>query len=717
MWTRHRLGGRFELLEQLGRGSYGSVYRALDHDDGVEVALKILHGLSRKHVARFKREFRELQGLEHRNIVQQRELLRVNGQWLLSMELVAGVDFLSYVREGAGCTLEQRTTQSTDAASTGKTPDALQPDPEADPQQPPELDTAGEPSPELTAEGLERLRDSVVQLARGLQVMHGAGRVHRDLKPANVRVTPEGRVVVVDFGLVVGTTRSARSTAPAYVGTPAYMAPELTYGGEVQPSSDMYALGMMIFQALTGTTPGRDSWANFLRVRRDRPHVSARAVAAWVPDDLEHLCVELTRAQPDRRLTAEAVVASLAKGRVFAPSSPWPPSPTVKQGFERGATEGRTEREAIGRSQQLQDFQRAVDAVDEGQLACLVVVGDAGIGKTTFMQMCCQRFSEAHPDAIVVSGRCRRNESIPLRAFDGVLDGLSRHLRGLRDSERRALMAPSAWATLNMFPALQGLGGVEPGASTHIGSLEFRREEAFETLAELLEVLADEIPLLVAIDDFHWADADSLPLLRAILGRPVSPAMLLLLTSDRFDATEPSVARALEAVIARQDCRRMDLGALPPTEAAALALQLQPSADAQRAAQIAEAASGHPMLVGALAQAAVPQGPLPTLAEVSAAALQQLDAGARDLVELCCVAARPLHKPTLLRASGQSPEDFERHLFAVCGQGWLRWRNDSKLGPTLEALLPQLAQDVSAQLPQARLRRLTEDLGAAFESS
>ncbi|MDH5673186.1 MAG: serine/threonine-protein kinase [Myxococcales bacterium] len=708
MVSRPILGDRFELLEQLGRGSYGSVYRAIDLADDIPIALKLLHGQARRHVARFKREFRELQDLQHRNIVQQRELLRIGDQWMLCMELVTGHDFLSYLGDLSCGAPGRQTSKAADSRAPARAPEA----PQLDATEPPK----GGP-PQFTEAGLERLRDCVLQLALALQVLHGAGRVHRDLKPQNVRVTAAGRVVVLDFGLVVGATESSRSTKPAYIGTPAFMAPELGQGGVAEPPADMYALGLMIHEALTGTIPGGSNSLNILRERQRLAHASPRGIVAAVPDDLETLCVGLTQLQPGDRLTADAVVASLAGPRAAAPPSPWSPSPSppprARQGLTPGGAPGRWPGAVLGRTRELEALQRAADGVRKGHFSCLLVSGPSGIGKTSFMQLCCQRFAELHPDAVILSGRCRHNESIPLRAFDGVLDRLSRHLRGLRTSERRSLVSSRDWAMLNLLPALQGMDEVDPDATDPVDSPSTGVEEAFDAFTGLLEAVADEAPLLVAIDDFHWADAESLKLLEAIVRGPASPAMLLLLTSDRTDSIQAAVAHGLESLCAHRDAVQLELGALAATEAAALALQLQRSANTEQAAQIARAAACHPMWVDALARAALPGQPLPSIASVTTAALEELDAGARTLVELCCSAAQPLDKRVLQQASGLGPEAFAGHLFALCGMRWLRLRNNSPLEPSVEPYLPELAQSVVGQLSDSRREKLSEDLAAA----
>jgi hypothetical protein len=203
---------RFAVQERLGAGTFGVVYRVFDRERNSVVALKKLRHFDPARLHLFKREFRSLADHFHPNLVRLYELFGENRNWFFTMEFVPGVDFLTYVRPG-----------------------------------------------NLLADW-NRLRDALSQLMTGVRALHTSARLHRDLKPSNVLVSADGRVVILDFGLV--KEMEAHFTEPnAFAGSPAYMAPEQAVGGPITVAADWYAVGVMLYLAITGRLPFQGSRA------------------------------------------------------------------------------------------------------------------------------------------------------------------------------------------------------------------------------------------------------------------------------------------------------------------------------------------------------------------------------------------------------------------------------------------------------------------------
>ena len=215
---------RFQIVRRLGAGGMGVVYEALDRLRGTRVALKTLRRLSPEALLRFKNEFRALQDLQHPNLVRLGELIADGNQWFFTMELRRGRGLprpreragpgprardLAHPRRGRGGCRGRRGRRGRRRPRLGR--------------------TAGERTLGADAAGGgARLRrgapaPALAQLAHGLAALHAAGKVHRDIKPSNILVTPEGRVVLLDFGVIADVRRG---TDGHVVGTPLYMAPE-----------------------------------------------------------------------------------------------------------------------------------------------------------------------------------------------------------------------------------------------------------------------------------------------------------------------------------------------------------------------------------------------------------------------------------------------------------------------------------------------------------
>jgi serine/threonine-protein kinase len=195
------LAGRYRVVARLGRGGMGEVYRADDVKLGQAVALKFVRGaLSPALLERLYGEVRLGRQVAHPSVCRLYDVVEVDGQTFLAMEYVDGEDLASLL------------------ARIGRLP--------AD-------------------KALEVARD----LCAGLAAIHERGIVHRDLKPANVMIDGRGRARITDFGLAVASTAGGNH---AFAGTPAYMAPEQLAGGEVTARSDLYALGLVLYEMVSG---------------------------------------------------------------------------------------------------------------------------------------------------------------------------------------------------------------------------------------------------------------------------------------------------------------------------------------------------------------------------------------------------------------------------------------------------------------------------------
>ncbi|HJK95219.1 MAG TPA: protein kinase [Polyangiaceae bacterium LLY-WYZ-15_(1-7)] len=262
-----RFADRYRILELLGVGGMGAVYEAEDEQVGERVALKLLaptDEVDELARSRFRREVRLARRISHPNVVRIHDLGTHEGVWYLSMALVRGTDLRRLLRR------------------TG-------------PMDP------------------SRAAALVRDVAGALDAVHAAGVVHRDLKPANVLLEEGGRVVLTDFG-VARVSESCANTRSGLVGTPVYMAPEQVLGHPLDARTDLYSLGLILYELLTGEVPfvAETAIATALaRVQHDPP--DPRSKRADLPDELGRLVLRcLARAPEGRPASAAEVHEALA---------------------------------------------------------------------------------------------------------------------------------------------------------------------------------------------------------------------------------------------------------------------------------------------------------------------------------------------------------------------------------------------------------------------
>jgi eukaryotic-like serine/threonine-protein kinase len=630
---------RFEILERLGAGGMGVVYLAFDRKRNTRVALKALPKLEPDRLLLFKREFRSLQDVQHPNLVGLGELFEEEGRWFFTLELVEGRDLLSYVRP------EAREAGEVTAPTLMQTAITVE-DLEHAPTQP-----LRELVPSASFD-LERIRSGFSQLAEALMVLHAAGKVHRDIKPENALVTPEGRVVLIDFGLVLDVNDRMQETNAA-AGTLAYMAPEQTSSKSLKASADWYSFGVVLYQALTGVLPFKGSVVQVVMAKLHSPPPSPRSLLPNIPEDLDLLCTKLLHPDPTERPGGDSVLRVLRQERHST--------------LERAGSAKSGAPLFVGRTPELEALRSALAEVRSKGAVTVALIGESGLGKTALAK----RFTALaaiDQNAIVLSGRCYARESIPYKAFDGIIDALTQHLRRV-ESEVEQLLTEDAPALAQVFPVLRKVKA-KPfvhSLPTAMDPVELRKR-AFGALRTLIARLANDRPLILLIDDLQWSDADSLALLAEILRTPEEPRILVLATM------RPGAEEMLDRVTAP---RKIVLAPLTEKHSEELALGLLPEcteAEKQGAKALAHDAAGHPLFIQELVRALLDVGLEQTagLDELMTARIDRLETEPRMLLELVCLAGAPITEETLARAAGVEAASYDRMLASLRSSTFVR---------------------------------------------
>jgi len=668
---------RFVVRRRIGTGGMGLVYRAFDRERGADVALKVMRKLDAAALLRFKREFRALSDVSHPNLVSLHELVSTDDHWFFTMELVEGVDFLEYVRGGFDSASEADTliepqglvprsaaADSRPSASTNTTAYSNAMSASGEMFVPMGIDPRGSmPGYDQVFDPLRdpaqfaRLRDALRQLAVGVDALHRAGMLHRDLKPSNVLVTNEGRVVILDFGIVadLAPRRWSRtdSAAGRLVGTPAYMAPEQAAAGDsIDEAADWYAMGVMTYEAMCGRRPfpGRRRDVITLKLG-DEPPPPPVAIAPWIPDDLDRLVVGLLAREPGDRPSCRHILELLGAS---------PDAPTG--GALQASALGSYADVLIGRDKQLADLRSAYLDTRAGSFRAALVHGESGMGKSALVE---HFLSELEDDreAVLLSGRCYERESVPFKALDSLLDGLARFLYELSQSEARSLVPRHCGALVRLFPVLRRVEAFNEAARRDDEAQDPHelRLRGFEALRSLLRRLCRTRPLVLHIDDGQWADADSATLLSSVLREPQLPLLLVVGYRSEHSDTSPFL-RVVRTTLPHASTVAVE--PLADDESRALAVTLlrqRGMLEADRDADaIARESSGNPFFVNALATYVTSPGEagnreefrdVVTFDEMLRETVDRLSSEARELLEIVAFAGHPIPTRVAARAA------------------------------------------------------------------
>ena len=638
---------RFEILARLGAGGMGVVFEALDRERKARIALKLLPRIEASSLYLFKQEFRALADVVHPNLVALHELIEYQGDWFFTMEIVDGVDFLRFVRGTASAqpatllennttatfVLDPRRTRPLVHEAGDDTPFEGSPDPFAQ---------YSRCSPLTTREQFERLRVALAGLTEGLQALHASGKLHRDIKPSNLLVTRTGRVVLLDFGLVQDL--AAANEEGEIAGTLAYMAPEQAAGKALSPAGDWYAVGVILFQALTGRLPYESLGRRLLTEKQTFDAPSVSAIAPTAPPDLVRLCQQLLQRSPELRPTGTKVRACLGGGN---------------PGYEAQADEVATPEVFVGRTEQLARLRAAVE-LSRSQTVVMFVHGRSGVGKSWLLQHFLDDWLGHDEQAVLLTGRCYERESVPYKALDGLVDSLSRYLRSQPADEARPLLSADVPYLARLFPVLRRVPAIAATASVAdiVDQRELRRR-AFAALRELLARLGWRRRLVLCIDDLQWGDLDSADLLTELVAAPDAPRLCLFCSYRReYVASSDCLRRLLEdGALNRSGQVRQELPIEPlkPAEARQLALVLlggtYAGATEEDAESIARESEGGPYFIHELVDSfrqgkrqAFAGRARVTLDQVLGERANDLPAPAKHLLEIVAVAGRPIRQ-------------------------------------------------------------------------
>jgi len=624
------LKGRYRLQETIGRGGTGVVFRALDLIADRPVAVKTLHGLASGDAAslRFQREAQALSTLDHPNIVSILDVGEEDGLHFIVMEYLAGRSLRSMI--------------------------------------PLSIPVATE---------------IILQICSALEYAHTRGIIHRDIKPENVMVlegeAPPGTVTslltkLMDFGLAIRTAEQRHVTeSGAILGTVAYFSPEQALGMRADARSDLYSLGAMFYEMLTGRElfPGKNLISVIFQ-HVDEPPVPPRRYNPEISPGLERVILRLLKKEPSERFAsaAELQVALREACEGSQPSfstelslpSPSSGAPVFASTF-------------IGREKDL-SFLRSLLRASAGGAGSLVLIGgEPGVGKTRLVQelLAYARLRRAS----VLSGTCYEQEAgLPYQPF---VDAIRSYVQTIGSQRPESIGKASQGfeRELSMLvPEIRTPADV-PGESRLASVGEPEKSRLFEAVRCFVCRLGEENGTVLFLDDLQWADAATLQLLHYVARQLTSEKVLVVGT---YRDTEPgTLLTTLMTQLNREKLfHQIILERLTPDEARKLIVSLLGGGDladdlldriyaetegnaffiVETVQHLAEEASVK--LVGGQWRGAVTAQPsLPSgVRDVISRRLARLGAEVQHVLGVAAVVGREFGFDTLLQVTGRSED-------------------------------------------------------------
>jgi class 3 adenylate cyclase len=422
------------------------------------------------------------------------------------------------------------------------------------------------------------------QVCFALAHAHGRGVIHRDLKPGNVWLDDAGTAALGDFGLAVAVDRSRMTMQGMMVGTVAYMAPEQALGRQPEARSDLYALGAMLYEMVTGRAPflGDDA-VGVISQHINTPPVAPSWHEPLVPKPLEALIMRLLEKSPDERPASAQDVAQELRSILERSTVTHHPeaTPTDAMGDLRALNWGWF----VGRREEMDALKESLEGALSGKGSLAMLVGEPGIGKTRLAE----EFGvyAGLRGAQVLTGHCYEGEaSLPYRPF---IEAFRQYTRSRPDAELRTQLGPGApeIATLvseirQRFPDIEEAPKLDP---------EAERLRLFESVTEFLRNASAAQPIVLHLDDLHWSDKPSLLLLQHLAQRTARDRLLILgaYRDVELERTHP-LAETLGALRRLPNFRRVLLRGLPQESVVDLLTVIDPSEEGAPARQALAAA-------------------------------------------------------------------------------------------------------------------------------
>jgi serine/threonine protein kinase/tetratricopeptide (TPR) repeat protein len=687
-----RFFGRYRIIEPVGYGGVGIVYRATNIDSGQTVALKTVRVQEPGAAASIRREIHALSRVRHPGVVRILEQGIEGGYPWYVMELIEGPTLEDY--------LEAIRRSPAQAARDGRSGTG----------------------PRSRAPTLRAALGVLQRLASTLSYLHGLGFAHRDLTPFNVLIRRNGTPVLVDFGLALESAFGGRDVlerAASVAGTVMYIAPEQILAQQVDARADLYALGCILYKAVTGRPPFTGTSVRaLLQQHLTAVPVPPSELTSGVPPQLEALILRLLEKRPRARIGyAEDVAATLADILGEAPSSQpgdlpesvGPPSGVRPKPYVYRPL-------FSGREDWIETFDDLLKRLNQGSGGQVYVGGESGIGKTRLVAEVAARAQRSIHR--IVTGQCaamgvdtsgNTGKTAALHPLRLLLRTIAHACRdGGRERSQR-LVGARAKVLSAYEPSLLDLPGQGAYADPPELSAQATLHRILSYLKETLAAFAAEAPLLLVLDDLQWADELSLLFLESLRAEFFERSPVFIIGTYRTEEKSAAIDRLIQAPLAKSILLgRLSLLAVRAMISDMLVLDYAP---APLCELLAKDAAGNPFFITEQVRAAVEEGWLTRESDgrwsIARTGPLPLPGSLKDLIRRRLSALSPMARHVLSVASVLGlPSDSEL-LLAVA---------DIEDTESLEAIKELLTYNVFEELPRGRFRFAHDKLReAAYE--
>ncbi len=494
----------YRILELLGEGGMGSVYKAHDTQRNETVAIKLLsrHSLQSEEIRRrFRREASAGMRLNHPNIVKILDVGESDEELFICMEYMDGNTLRQIIQE--------------------ELPD------------------------------LKKVIDIAIATANALKHAHEQGIIHRDIKSENIMLTHDEQVKVMDFGLARMQDASMLTREGEIIGTIAYMSPQQAVGEAIDHRTDIFSLGVVLYELLTAHLPftGDYEMALIYSILNDDP-VSVREINESVPRALEQVVFKALKKDPQKRYQyADELIADLVKIKehletdelIFESDLELVAETEVLRPEERAFVT-----RLIGRDKQYEELKSILRQVTLGEGHSVFITGEAGIGKTRLVWEL-----EKHARTLKVRTlKCRclfRQGVYPYQPFVEAIRNYF-DIKGVKSNEKlNDFMADQAADLSSALPVIRKFLDLDQEQKIIVES----KEQYWEAIFKLILNIAQERPLILFIDDLHWADEDTLKLFYYI-ARNTRSARIMMIGTYRPEDVLDKFTEKIPALIEMQ---------------------------------------------------------------------------------------------------------------------------------------------------------------------